>query len=58
MNELASAEVIGDLEDIHRGLHVAMECLINARDYSEAELVLRQIDQRMARLINSVRPVR
>ena len=44
MSELASAEVINDLEDIHRGLHVAMDHLISSGNYSEAELVLRQVD--------------
>ena len=58
MSELASTEVINDLVDIHRGLHVAMEHLISSRNYSEAERVLRQVDQRMARVINSVRPLR
>ncbi|MBN9018457.1 MAG: hypothetical protein J0H11_13645 [Rhizobiales bacterium] len=50
-------EVEGELQDIHRGLHIAMDRLIAQRDYDEAETVLRQVDQRMSTLINKSKVV-
>lgn len=58
MAKLATREVIDDIKDIHRGVHVAMDNLITAKNYKEAEIVLRQIDARMTELINSTREVR
>lgn len=51
---LANQAVKDDLEDIKRGLHVAMEQLINRQDYREAEEVLRQVDIRLVALINAL----
>lgn len=50
----ADAPTKEELEDLKRGLHVAMENLINQKDYDEAERVLRQLDQRLVSLINEI----
>ena len=41
-----------ELTQMHRGLHFAMEALINKKDYGEAERLLRQVDGMMAKCIN------
>jgi hypothetical protein len=43
-----------ELTNLHRGLHFAMEALINKKDYSEAERLLRQVDAIMANCINKL----
>ncbi len=57
MKQFASPNVISDLKDLHRGLHVAMDSLIKSKDYPEAEVVLRQLDDRLTHLINIVVPI-
>ncbi|MBB4113477.1 arsenate reductase-like glutaredoxin family protein [Rhizobium sp. BK226] len=54
MRYYADAPTKEELEDLKRGLHVAMENLINQKDYDEAERVLRQLDQRLVSLINEI----
>ena len=43
-----------ELTNMHRGLHFAMEALINKKDYSEAERILRQVDTMMSNFINKL----
>ena len=53
MPKIATLEVIEDLQDLHNGLQLAMDKLIRDKDYTEAEVILRQVDARMSQLINT-----
>lgn len=50
MSEVVNADAADTIVDLHKGLHVAMDALIRDKDYAEAELVLRQMDERFSRL--------
>lgn len=53
MAEFAYTQAVEDeLQDLHRGLHYAMDQLLNRQDYDESEKTLRIIDQRLSHLIN------
>jgi hypothetical protein len=53
---LATKPVKDDLEDLHQGLHVAMRHL-HEGESERAMTVLRQVDARMAHLINHIQIV-
>ena len=54
MNAISkSAE--SDLQEIHRGLHLAMQKLINDKDAGGAEVILRQLDVRLANFLNNAK---
>lgn len=57
MTQKANSEAIDDIQDMHRGLHIAMDHLINRSDTAKAEEVLRQIDLRMSRWINDTKKI-
>ena len=42
---------IEQLEEIHRGLHLAMDALIKQKNQTEAENLLRQLDTMLATFI-------
>ena len=48
----SSKDLEGKLIDIHNGLHIAMDNLINKKNYKETEVILRQIDEVLSRTIN------
>jgi uncharacterized protein YqgQ len=50
--KLATRAVQDEMETLKQGLHIAMEHLINRKDYREAEVVLRQLETRLVQLIN------
>jgi hypothetical protein len=50
----ANKDTIDDLNDIHQGLHVAMDAVFNENDLTKLKLTLRQIDERMTSLINAL----
>lgn len=50
MSEIVNREAADTIIDLHNGLHIAMDALIRNRDYDQAELVLRQMDERLSRL--------
>jgi hypothetical protein len=52
--KLATRAVKDELETLKQGLHIAMDHLINRKDYHEAEVVLRQLDIRLVQLINDI----
>lgn len=54
-NRLATKQVMDDLDTLKRGLHIAMDHLINRNDKSEAERVLREVDSRLVSLIASTK---
>lgn len=47
-----------ELKDLHNGVHLVMEQLINQKNYDEAERILRLLDFRMTDLINQAKVVR
>jgi hypothetical protein len=44
-------DALDKVEDVRRGLHVAMTALITSRDYAEAEYIMKQMDDRLGVLI-------
>lgn len=57
MSLLASSDVITDLTNLHRGLHLAMDALMTSRDHEESARILRLVDQRLSNLINTVETI-
>jgi hypothetical protein len=53
----ANSDAIHDIKDMHRGLHIAMDHLINRDDPSEAEKILRELDERMSRWLNQTKKI-
>lgn len=53
--KLVNVEAKSAVEDMHRGLHLAMAALLTNRDKDEAERILRQLDAVMAGFLNEVR---
>ncbi|MFW2543842.1 hypothetical protein ACN2XU_14460 [Primorskyibacter sp. 2E107] len=52
MKKVASKEAVDAVKDMHRGLHIAMDHLLNRKDSAKAEEVLRELDFHMANWIN------
>lgn len=50
MSETVNQEAADTIIDLHKGLHAAMDALIRDRDNDQAELILRQMDDRFSRL--------
>jgi hypothetical protein len=44
-------DALDKVEDMRRGLHVAMTALVKNKDYAEAEYVMKQLDARLGALI-------
>ena len=53
--KIATVEAVEDLQDIHRGLHAAMDALIRSKDAKKTEEILHQIDQRMTSWIKQTK---
>lgn len=53
--QVATKEALEGVQDMHRGLHLAMEELIRNKDYDRAEQILRQLDQVMSRWLNDTK---
>ena len=53
----ANSDAIDDIKDMHRGLHIAMDHLITRNDPSEAEKILRELDQRMLLWLNQTKKI-
>jgi hypothetical protein len=53
----SNRELHEKLSDRHRGLHVAMTEMMTNKNLEEAEIVLRQIDERLKGLIKSTKVV-
>jgi chemotaxis regulatin CheY-phosphate phosphatase CheZ len=53
----SNRELHEKLSDLHRGLHVAMTEMMTNKNLEEAEIVLRQIDERLKGLIKSTKVV-
>ena len=45
------------VQDLHRGIHASLEALVTDKNPSEAERILRMVDERMAALINQTEAV-
>lgn len=57
-NYVMSKYAYEELEDIHVGVHAAMDNLINRKNNDEAERILRIIDAKLANLINNTKAQR
>lgn len=47
----SNADLEKKIKDIHRGVHMAMDQLINRKDYKRSEELLRQVDEELARVL-------
>jgi hypothetical protein len=54
----ATKSAVEDVEDMHRGVHLALEALVNQKDKARAEEILRQLDSRMASWLNTTQVAR
>ena len=55
---VATKDLKNQIDDLHRGLHITMETLINQKDYRRAEELLREMDFYLTRLVNDTRVAR
>lgn len=55
MTLTANEELESRLIDLRRGLHRAMDELINRGDQAETEVILRQLDQHLTITINQIK---
>lgn len=51
----ANNELIARLQDLHRGLHEAMDAFIKDKDCSRGETILRQMDQHLTETLNQTK---
>lgn len=58
MSEAINAEAKRTLEDMHNGLHVALETLVNYNDAGRTEAILRQLDTAMVNFLNRAQAIR
>lgn len=58
MTAIVNHEAEALILDLHRGLHAAMDALIENKDYDEAEVILRQMDERFRTFINGAKTAR
>ncbi|MDM8167011.1 hypothetical protein [Roseovarius sp.] len=55
MKKVANKEAADAVKDMHRGLHIAMDHLLNRNDPQKAEEVLRELDFHMANWLNQTK---
>lgn len=55
MKKVANREAIDGVQKLHRGLHMAMDELINRKDYETAREILLQIDYEMVEWIKETK---
>jgi len=58
MTAIINQEAEEIILDLHQGLHAAMDALIENKDYDEAEVILRQMDDRFRTFINDAKTAR
>jgi hypothetical protein len=56
--KVANQQAVDAVEDMRRGLHMAMTEFIRNREYDRAEQILHQLDDAMARWISDTKVVR
>ncbi|WP_161806038.1 hypothetical protein [Gemmobacter sp. LW-1] len=56
--KVASKDAIDDIQNIHQGIHLALDALVRSKDYRRSEELLRQIDQLTAHWLNTVKVAR
>jgi len=57
-NLVCTAELKDKLEDLHRGLHIAMDALVNNKDYRRTEEVLREMDFHFVNCLRALKVAR
>ncbi|MEX5729135.1 hypothetical protein Ga0609869_002488 [Rhodovulum iodosum] len=55
MNKLANREAIDGVQQMHRGLQMALQELVLHKDYERAEAILRQLDIAMVDWIDETK---
>jgi hypothetical protein len=58
MAEIVNQEAANTIIDMHNGVHAALQALVNDKDLEKAELILRQLDHRFARLTREAKTIR
>ena len=51
---VANSAAKRELDDLHRGVGMALDELVRRKDYSRAENILREIDRRLVNLLNTL----
>lgn len=54
----ATKNAIDAVQDMHRGVHLALEAHVNQKDGARTEEILRQLDHMMASWLNTTKVVR
>ena len=55
MEKVANKEAVDAVKDMHRGLHIAMDHLLNRNDPAKGEQVLHELDSHMTNWINQTK---
>ncbi len=58
MKYVATKALKDQIDDIHRGLHIAMDALINKKDYRRTEEVLREVDHYLSIIVSETKVAR
>ncbi len=58
MNYVATKELKDQIDDLHRGLHIAMEAVIRQKDYRRAEEVLHEMDHYLTLMVTETKVAR
>lgn len=58
MDKMTNKEAVDALLDMHRGLHIGMDSLINNQDIKKTEQILRELDFHMSNWINQTKVLR
>jgi hypothetical protein len=58
MKKTANKEAVDAVQDMHRGLHIALDNLVNRNDTAKTEEILRELDFHMTRWLNQINTVK
>jgi len=58
MNYVATKDLKDKLDDLHRGLHIALEALLKQKDYGRTEQLLRELDFHLTQVVNQTKVAR
>jgi hypothetical protein len=58
MKYVANKQLKDELDDLHRGLHLAMDALINQKDYERTEQLLREMDHYLSNIVTETKVAR
>ncbi|MBZ0123839.1 MAG: hypothetical protein K8F31_08130 [Roseovarius sp.] len=52
MKKVANREAVDAVQDMQRGLHIALDCYLNQNDPAKGEQVLRELDLHLTDWLN------